>query len=240
MPLSSINYNPKPTRVWSRVQNQCTYYNENNFQNTKNVFVPVLNKTVTIEEAIYYDKLMKKGNILQYKNNSSNITKIQKYSKIANGRWTNRNKSYATQTQTYTNPNTLSLKRVNYLEYPFPNTLVGKPNNISGPYQYNVPDPFGCQTNILKDGGTLLCNSYVNPCTNVVVEETKGNQNCNLTSDSDVPGTIKPLCWNPRLNTYYPRTRYIMPTSGTKWPEGYKEFVSAVDSVCGISGEIIN
>jgi hypothetical protein len=56
--------------------------------------------------------MLNKGNVLQYKANSSNITKAQRYSKIAKGQWINRNTTWATQsTRGYTNPNTTSLKR---------------------------------------------------------------------------------------------------------------------------------
>jgi len=219
--MSFCNYNPIPPRVWSRVQNQCTFKTTNS-----DVYVPLLNKTITPLAANYYEQQIAKGNVLQYKKNSSSLTKKQRYSQISKGLWTNRTTTYASQSQTTTNPNTRSLKRVNYTEYPFPNTLVGKPNNISGPYQYDVPDPFGCNTNILKDGGSLLCNTYVQPCTDQVIEQTYSQQ-CYPTSDSDVPGKIQLLCWDPRLNSWYPKQRYIMTNSGTKWPEGYKGFVSA-------------
>jgi hypothetical protein len=54
-----------------------------------------------------------KGNILQYKSNGSNLTKSQKYSKIVNKQWINRNTSWASQsTNGYlTNPNINGLKR---------------------------------------------------------------------------------------------------------------------------------
>jgi hypothetical protein len=56
--------------------------------------------------------MLNKGNVLQYKANSSNLTKAQRYSKIAKGQWTNRNTTWATQsTRGYTNPNSTSLKR---------------------------------------------------------------------------------------------------------------------------------
>ena len=104
-----MSYNPNPTRVWSRVQNQCTYVDSLNNAVYQNVYVPLTGKTVTLEQAIYQDKLLSKGNILQYKKNSSSLTKKQKYTQICKGMWTNRTKSYATQTQTYTNPNTSNL-----------------------------------------------------------------------------------------------------------------------------------
>lgn len=84
-------YLPQPPRVWSRVQNSC-YLEQSYDYNTKQMLV--------------------KGNVLQYKANSSNLTKSQKYSKIATGQWINRNTTWATQNiNGYTNPNTTFLKR---------------------------------------------------------------------------------------------------------------------------------
>ena len=56
--------------------------------------------------------MMQKGNILQYKNNSSCFTKKQIYSLMAQKKWTNRNTTWATQNDKgYTNPNVKMLKR---------------------------------------------------------------------------------------------------------------------------------
>jgi hypothetical protein len=200
----SMSYNPIPPRVWSRLQGQC------NHDTTR---TPI-----------------EKGNVLQYKKNSSNLTKQQKYSQIAKGYWTSRRKCFASQTQTYTNPNTASFKRINSINIPFPNNIVGAPNNISGPFQYDVPNPFGCPTTSLEDGGTLLGTTYVNPCTNEVIRKTFV-QNCNPTSDSDVPGPIETLCWDPSVATWYPRQRLNMSNSSDKWPVGYKGFVSAITPI---------
>jgi hypothetical protein len=216
-----MSYNPNPTRVWSRVQDRCTYIDSSNNAVYQNVYVPLTRKTVTLAQAIYQDKLISKGNILQYKKNSSNLTKKQKYTQICKGMWTNRTKSYATQTQTYTNPNTSSLLQVNYTSVPSPSTSY-----INGPYNFNIPSPYGCVSTTIKDGGSLLCNTIANPCTDEVIETTKVLQ-CYPTTCSDVPGTEQLLCWDSQLNTWYPKQRYIMPTSGTGWPEGYKGFVSA-------------
>ena len=90
-------YLPQPPRDWSRVQNICSY--ENN--------VPYKEQT-TIE-------MLNKGNILQYKANSGNLTKSQRYSKIAKGQWVNRNTTWATQSlRGYTNPNVSNLKRTGF------------------------------------------------------------------------------------------------------------------------------
>lgn len=215
-----MSYNPKPTRVWSRVQHPCTFTLDVSYNS---VFSPLTGKTTSLLEADYYNKLIYKGNILQYKKNTSNLTKSQRYSQICKGMWTNRTKSYATQTQTYTNPNTSNLKQVNFINVP----TNGNTTYIPGPYNFNIPAPNGCISDSIKDGGSLLCNTIVNPCTNEVIEVTKVLE-CYPTSCSDVPGPVIDLCWNSKLDTWYPRQNLTMNNSADKWPEGYKGFVSAV------------
>ena len=236
---NSYNYNPIPPRVWSRVQDRCTYVDSSSNAYYQSVFIPLpaipfTQQPMPLAEANYQEKLLYKGNILQYKGNSSQLTKKQKYTQLAKGFGPSRTKVFATQTQTYTNPNTTGLHRVNYTTYPFPNTLVGKPNNISGPFQYAVPNPNGClnpdgtPSTALQDGGSLVCGTLANPCTNDLIKANNGSAAiCNPASASDVPGTSF-LCWNRRVQTWFPRQRYVMPNSGTKWPEGYKGLVSAV------------
>ena len=108
------NYNPIPPRVWSRVQSDCTYAPTSYPSANSTVYIPILKKDVNVTGIAYAFSMFDKGNVLQYKNNSSNLTQNQRYSKIAKGMWTNRNTSWATQNETYSNPNTKSLKRVNY------------------------------------------------------------------------------------------------------------------------------
>ena len=208
---TSIQYNPVPPRVWSRVQNPCSVIA---YKDTD----PASNSDFA--RADYEKQMLLKGNILQYKKNSSNLTKKQRYTQIAKGMWTNRTKTWATQSDTYTNPNMTSLLRVNS------SVLDPSNNTFSSP-----PNPFGCPTTVIQDGGNLVCNVVVDPCTQEVIKRTKSQQLCNPTTDSDVPGRIQELCWNDGTQTWYPRQRYIMPTSGTKWPQGYKGFVSALTFV---------
>jgi len=192
---SSYKYLPIPPRVWSRVQNSCSLVNPISYSSS--VYVPLLNQTVTPVEADYYDKLIAKGNVLQYKKNSSNLTQKQRYSQIAKGMWTNRTTTWATQSDKYTDPNTKYLK------------------------------PSGTTPLEMSLSNSLLCNTILVPITGEIIV-TKSNRNVNPTSDSDVPGTIQPLYWNPRLQTWYPRQRYIMTNSTDKWPVNYKPFVSAI------------
>jgi len=224
-----MSYLPIPPRVWSRVQSQCTYILPGSSYDS--AYIPLTNQTVSLGQALYEDKLQYKGNILQYKGNSSRLTKTQKYSQLAKGFGPNRRKVYATQTQTYTNPNTSSLQRVNYTNFPFPNQLVGQPNNISGPFQYNVPDPFDCSSNILQDGGNLVCGTYQQPCTGEIIQTSPSEPLCFPSYCSDVPGAPINLCWNPKAQTFFPRQRTTMNNSTDKWPVNYKGLVSAVKPV---------
>jgi hypothetical protein len=79
---------------------------------------------------------------------------------------------------------------------------------------------------VIQDGGTLICSIKENLCTGKT-SQTISQQLCNLTTDSDVPGPIQPLCWNDGTPTWYPRTRYTMTNSGNKWPTNYKLLVAA-------------
>ena len=108
------NYNPNPPRLWSRVENNCIFQNENDYDPNELIYVPALKRYVTAGNLNFQLAVLRKGNILQYKKNSSNITKNQRYAQIARGNWTNRTTTWATQTETYTNPNTNMLQRVNY------------------------------------------------------------------------------------------------------------------------------
>ena len=221
-----MSYNPIPARVWSRVQNPCTFIVPGSTYTQ--AYIPLTDQTVSQAQANYEEKLIYKGNILQYKGNSSRLTKSQKYTQLAKGFGPARKKAYATQSQTYTNPNTTGLQRVNYETYPYPNSIVGAPNNSSGPFQYNVRNPNGCLDNSIQDGGSLVCGTYINPCTGEIVKQGVYSAIiCNPASASDVPGSSI-LCWNNKLEPWFPKPRYVMNNSTDKWPDNYKGFVSAL------------
>ena len=87
-------YVPNPPRTWYRVQRPPIEYlppNEHQKMQAK-----------------------QKRNVLQYKQNSSNLSKKMIYSKMAQDNWTKQQVTYATQNPNgYTNPNNKLLKRVN-------------------------------------------------------------------------------------------------------------------------------
>ena len=102
-------YNPNPPRLWSRFDYVCPCSPGQPSCSTN------------------YDKLneRRKAEILKYKANSSCITKKQQYANAGSDRWlTGRKRSWATQTVSYTNPNTSSLQRVG-------DVLVCNNNNVS-------------------------------------------------------------------------------------------------------------
>jgi hypothetical protein len=144
-------YNPNPPRLWSRFNYVCPCSPGQPLCSTD------------------YDKLneRRKAEILKYKANSSCITKNQQYANAASNRWlTSRKRSWATQTVSYTNPNTSTLERV---------------------------------------GDVLVCNN--------------NNVSCSLTSDSNVPGKIRKLCYNPLVPLYNYKVTRTYKSGGTKWTE---------------------
>lgn len=130
-------YNPFPTKEWYRFENRCAY--DTTVLNGTVVYVPLLREYVSSDALAYELAVLKKGNILQYKKNSANITKSQRYAQIAKGAWTNRTTTWGTQSVSYTNPNTNSLKRVNY------STIGVIPSNevTSSSTTYNVTNADG-------------------------------------------------------------------------------------------------
>ena len=222
-----MSYNPIPPRAWSRVESRCTFIDPSD--NYTSAFIPIINKTVSQAQADYEMKMLYKGNILQYKSNSARFTKSQLYSQLAKCAGPNRTKVFATQSDTYTNPNTSGLLRTGYTTYNYPNQIVGAPNNVSGPFAYNVRNPNDCSSNSVQEGGTLVCGTFANPCSGQIYKSASTSSIiCSSASASNVPGSTI-LCWNNRAQTYFPRSRYIMNNSTNKWPINYKGFVSAVN-----------
>jgi hypothetical protein len=222
-----MSYNPIPTRAWSRVENPCVFIVPGTTY--KEASIPLTGQTVSQAQADYETKQIYKGNILQYKGNSARFTKSQKYSQLARMAGPNRTKVFATQSETYTNPNTTGLLRVGFSTFPFPNQIIGAPNIISGPFAYGIPNPNGCSGNSIQDGGTLVCGTFANPCNGEIIKKCNTSATiCAPASSSNVPG-FSVLCWNNKVQTWFPRQRYVMNNSGDKWPINYKGFVSAVN-----------
>ena len=131
------SYLVEPPREWYRFENPCAYILTNPIQPEAN-YVPFVNDQISALDARYQEIVFRKGNVLQYKKNSSNLTKNQRYSQIARGLWTNRTKSWATQGVAFTDPNTSSLKRVNYQTTEINSTNLTPTQSISCPTPSNL------------------------------------------------------------------------------------------------------
>ena len=151
-------YLPNPPRAWSRVQNSCSSEPVTNTNPNTLVQVPYSRGLVPQYALAEKINMLNKGNILQYKKNSSNLTQKQRYSLIAKGKWVNRNTTWATQsTRGYTNPNTTSLKRV---------------ANINVALDPNTGLPFGPTT------APVSCPNFI-PTINDVLPSDSGGSSLN-------------------------------------------------------------
>jgi predicted kinase len=231
-------YNPLPPREWVRFHNRCSQKNE--------VAISAIES--------YLLQMNRKANILQYNNNNARINKNQKYGQLA----TRYFKTYASQTQIFSNPNIKLFERINETYTVLPNVsiinndditevknancvkdkindnfldlpsiadnyneqpIIPPQPDIPSDYPSNLPyiPPPGITIFVIPDGGNLLCNRIVDPCTGKILEKTR-NQICFPTTCSDVPGKIKLLCWSGREPIYFPKVKRTYGTSGNKWP----------------------
>jgi hypothetical protein len=94
-----INLNPPP---WSRIQ-RVGQINGVNFNRCPPALYGVSAEELAMAEKIFI-----------LKNSQTRLTNNQIYSQVVQGLWTNPKKGYASQTDTYTEPNTNVLKRNNY------------------------------------------------------------------------------------------------------------------------------
>jgi hypothetical protein len=188
---------PIPSRTWSRVQGQCSLFIDAETRDNATVTIPLTGKVVSRSEIGHELAMLNKGNVLQHKHNSSNLTQKQRYALIAKGKWINRTTWGSQSANGYTNPNTKNLQRVNY---------------VSIPIDIGASEPI-----IIKDLGNLVCGTIENPVTGTVFTQPQGEL-CFPSSFSDVPGPITNLCWNDGIIPWFPKTRYTMSNSSDKFP----------------------
>ena len=211
MSSPSVVYNPQPTKAWYRVQS-CTYPIYNLTAGNDIVYNNYTRQYTTYAKSNFDSQMAAKGNVLQYKANSANLTRNQQYAQLARGISGTRKSCYASQTETYTNPNVCNFLRVNAVTVP-----LEVPN-----------DNCDCSCNSYQDGGSLVCNKIVNPCTGDVIEKTNPNELCFLSTCSDVPGPAVPLCWYPYIQTWYPKQQLQMNNTTDKWPINSKDIQVAL------------
>jgi len=133
------NYVITTTNPWYRRQGICSdpsIYTNNNIKPNDTIYVPILKKYVLFSDLNNAFNMYKKANVLQYNTQKSPLTKNQIYSSICNGYWVGK-KSYASQSETFTDPNINYLKRVNYTV-------------INSETETQTTEPITCPTNILQ------------------------------------------------------------------------------------------
>ena len=204
-------YLPFPPRAWSRVQNSCSV--TTNIENNGYVKLPYSTQLVPASSLDYHLAMLNKGNVLQYKANSSNLTKKQKYSLIAQGKWVNRNTTWATQnTRGYTNPNTTDLKRINAFNIainPVSNTIIGTTTEpitcitpIKPVYPNLPPQPGGSSLNpeiipppptIPTNNDTVIPVVPIVPPTQPIVIPDGGNLICSIQENPCTGQTVNHL-----------------------------------------------
>jgi len=112
------NYVISVKAPWYRRESGCTDFTNflnGNLNENDTIYVPILKKTVLVSELKSAFDMFKKANVLQYHHvhHTNRLTKNQQFALIAQKKWTTR-KVYATQSDSYTNPDVQLLKRVNY------------------------------------------------------------------------------------------------------------------------------
>ena len=215
-------YIPIPSNNWSRVrEEQCDINNNNNNNNELD------------------SKYIKKGNILQYKKNSTNLTKLQKYSQLAKGYKQSRTNAYASQSQTYTNPNIQNLNNVNGMLVPnntnclnikcYPSSASNVPGNTQLCWSNKIQTIYPRQKRIMPTSTSSLATGYKNltSAIHLIPQTLTGNIinteltltwninneniiNYNIYQDDNLIKIIKYPNNSLILNTTEPHTYYII------------------------------
>ena len=212
-------YFTTPTISWSRYQNNCSVILNSVPDESENVFEhPITGEMVNYATYIEALQYIKKGNILQYRKNAMELPARRRYSYLMQGFGPSRTKQYATQTATYTNPNTRSLKRVGYTTVPATSAIL---------YAEGINNCGNDET--MKDGGFMLCNITVDPCSDEVIQTRTNDPIIATQSSSDVPsnGSSK-LFWSNKVKTWNSRPKRHMLFASSTFPQGFKGFTSAV------------
>lgn len=158
--VGANSFVPNPPRLWSRYIPKCVNCaSDQGYANcAAGGFQGQSYSTYELDQR-------RKVEILKYKANSANTTKAQQYSQAARNMWTRRSRTWATQTESYTNPNVQNLPEV---KIPINNVFTAvslvcrNPNNPCNPTSdSDVPGPV-----------IPLCVNNNIPLTNYIVTRT--------------------------------------------------------------------
>jgi hypothetical protein len=188
----NIYYNNlQPQREWSRVQ---SIYTTTTVQyNEYSVYVPLTKQKMAPGEANFDQQILLKSQILQYKKNSSGLTKNQKYSQISKRLSSNKTKSDANYLQKCTNQNNSCFMESST------NSIIGLANNKYGSIQY------GFMNHVDYSSRSLISDTLDNPSTNELIKQKNNNH-------SDVPklNIVNKSTLDSGNNTLYPSQKLKM------------------------------
>jgi hypothetical protein len=198
-------YNPAPTREWSRADARCAFDASDVSDTTDTGISPLTGKVIPIQAIAEHVQMINKGNVLQYKKNAG-LTQAQTYALKMRGNWRRSGRTHATQSSTYTNPNTGGLAQEG-------GTFRASAQNPTHACVLDKP-PF-----VVQVGGHLVSGTVKNPCTGQITNHnTSCSRLCFPTTASGVPGPVKPLCWNAQIAPWFSKKPTNLATGGGKWP----------------------
>ena len=239
MSCLGLQYNPNPTREWNRFKPRYiedeTSYNAKMYR--KGNVLQHFNNSARFTKNQKYARICQKKNIAWASQNMYSTDPNIKLLKRTNEEYIplpNQNimddnmvtsiKNVFCITPSKNNNNSLPINNGgNNQPPPPPPPPKNKINsNIFPPL---IQDP-GHVLYVIPNGGQLLCNQIVNPCTNTLLQEFK-NGDCYSTTCSNVPGRPQLLCWSGRETIYIPKVKRTYGISNNKWPINAKFIKSA-------------
>ena len=243
-------YNPLPPRKWIRFQNRFSQINEIPVSDYEQYLLQMNKKANILQynnNSIRINKNQKYGQLAN-RNFKTFSSQTQTYSNPNIKLFKRQNETYKVlpNVTIINNNDVTQIKNItcvkNKTQYKFTNLppiinnegnqpmipqIIPQQPNISQINLSNPPyiTPPGKIIYFIPDGGNLLCNKILDPCSGNIINKTKNNL-CFHTSCSDVPGKIQLLCWSGREPIYFPRVKRTYGTSENKWPINSKIILS--------------
>lgn len=195
--MSCLNFVPSPARTWSRFENAWIQ--------------PGYQPPSMAEQKL--TQQLRKARILQYSHNSAPQPKWQRTATIARNQTAGAKRTYATQTASYTNPNSNHLWRVGATRIPVP---VGADAGMPTGECVDVANP---EAPTMLAGGVLVCGVSADPCTNEPLDAAEVESRLG-TVGVQPDGTVR---WPPSdLATAVARIQWT-PMSASDVPPNWRE-----------------
>ena len=224
------NYLISRDKPWFRRESICTDLNNyisNNLNPDDTIYIPILKRYVLISKLDEEFKMHKKGNVLQHahKHHTNKLTKKQIFALLSQKKWTAR-KTYATQSESYSNPNIHHLKRVNYNVI---NTNTGAQTNESISCPSYIPQTYASTLPLNNNSPSIVPNilppppptpsknKFTLPDIIPVVDNTPTNINI-PDGGNLIIGTLSDICTGKTKNICDINTVFCFPSSYSNVP----------------------